>query len=156
MKNLLVLGLGNDILCDDTVGLSIIYELKKVLPHSENVTIEACCEMGLALLDYFEGYSSCILVDSVVTGKVPPGHLHELTEKDISFIHTGSPHFLGIREVISLGNLLGYIMPDKIKVFAIEVKDPYTVGTEISSEVSKKLPFILQKISDEIISFIKQ
>lgn len=150
MEKTLVLGLGNDILCDDAVGIFVAEELKRIVPSSGGLDIQATCEMGMALLDYFEGYSSCILIDSVFTGMAPPGALSEFSEGDLCAIHGAAPHFLGVREVLALGRVLGLEMPHRVKIYAIEVRDPYTVGTDLSEEVRDAIPSIIARIREEI------
>jgi hypothetical protein len=45
-------------------------------------------------------------------------------------------------------------MPKEIKIFAIEVKDPYTIRTTLTDELSFQLPTIMQKLTEEIKKII--
>ena len=58
---ILVLGLGNDILGDDAVGLLAARRLRAFLPASVDV-LEAAGG-GIGLLDVLEGYDCALLLD---------------------------------------------------------------------------------------------
>lgn len=132
----LVLGLGNDILTDDAVGLHIVERLRTPLAAEPDIELRATTEMGLALLDEIADRQCLVLVDSVQTGKVPVGHLHEMDPAGLSGVLTTAPHFLGIRETLALGHLLGLPMPRRVRIVAVEVADPYTLGTTLSPAVA--------------------
>ena len=93
----LVLGLGNDILADDAVGVLAARALRDELAGRADVVETAM--HGLALLDHFLGYERAILLDAIQTGKQPPGTIIELGVADLSPIATPSPHFTGLPEM---------------------------------------------------------
>jgi hydrogenase maturation protease len=133
----LVLGLGNDILTDDAVGLRIVESVRERLAGEPDVEIKATAEMGLALLDEIADRESVVLVDSVQTGDAAPGTLHEIDSLDLSRVLTTAPHFLGIGETLALGKMLGLAMPRNVRIFAIEVADPYTLGSTMTPAVAQ-------------------
>jgi hydrogenase maturation protease len=135
MKRLLVLCLGNEIMSDDGVGIVIARELERIVAPAEFLHIEATCEMGLALLDYMIGYHTCLVIDAINTEADPPGTLYQFAEDDLSCLRGAAPHFLGLREVLSLGRLLGLEMPETVKVLAIAIRDSCRVSNEMSVEV---------------------
>ena len=65
-----------------------------------------CEEMGLSLLDYIVGYRDLVLVDAVQTGHAPPGFLHQVELGDLKILPVMTPHFLGIGEILTLGEKL--------------------------------------------------
>jgi hydrogenase maturation protease len=65
-KRLLVIGLGNDILTDDGIGVRLIKDLTGMF---ENPLIEfktACCG-GLELMELILGFDRIILIDAIRT-----------------------------------------------------------------------------------------
>jgi hydrogenase maturation protease len=142
----LVLGLGNDILTDDAVGLAVVRALRSRLKDLPDVTLVECMEMGIALLDHITGYRNLVLVDSVQTGRQPPGHLHEVSPGDLSVLPRVTPHFLGIGETLRLGRQLDIPMPEEVRIFAIEVEDPFTLGEALSPSLQSALPAIIDRI----------
>lgn len=149
-SRLLVLGLGNDILTDDAVGLVIAREMRRRFADHPDVAVVDSCEMGLSLLDYIAGHRDLIVVDSVQSDRVPPGHLHEVGEEDIKTLPGMSPHFLGVGEILALGRLLGLPMPGRVKLFAVEVADPFTLGTDLTAAVGQAMPGISERVAATI------
>lgn len=145
--SVLVLGLGNDILTDDAVGLHVVRAVREHLAGESDIEVKATTEMGLALLDEIAGRESVLLVDAVQTGQAAPGHLHELGPDDLSRVLTTSPHFLGVGETIALGTMLGLPMPHHVRIFAIEVKDPFTLGTQMTPAVEQAVAAAAERVA---------
>jgi hydrogenase maturation protease len=143
----LLLGLGNDILTDDAVGLHVVRELRPKLVSRPSIDIRETTEMGLALLDFITGYRAVVIVDSIQTGKAPPGFLHELDASALNELTGRTPHFVGVGETLALGRQLGLAMPEQVKIFAIEVEDPFTVSTEMTPALRSALPGIVERIA---------
>lgn len=141
----LLLGLGNDILCDDAVGLEAAQQIRLQCDPAQVDVIE-CCEMGLSLLDHLVGYDRVVVVDAVQTGASPPGFVHELEANDIKILPRMSPHFFGIGEALALGQKLGLAMPSHVRILAVEVVDPFTVSTEMTQPLKQALPGIVAKV----------
>ena len=128
----LVLGLGNDILTDDAVGLHVARAAHDQLAGEPGIEVRATTEMGLALLDEISGRSAVVLVDAVQTGRAPAGHIHEIDASTLARLSPTTPHMLGVGETLSLGRMLGLPMPRHVRAFAIEVTDPFSLGTELT------------------------
>jgi hydrogenase maturation protease len=144
----LVLGLGNDILSDDAVGLKVAAKVRRGLPAKADVEVLEVCEMGLALLDLIVGCRELILIDSIQTGAATPGTLHEITDVKAPTHRAGSPHFLGVGETLALGRWLELPMPDRVRVLAIEVADPFTLSTELTPAVAAAVPKAARRVRE--------
>jgi hydrogenase maturation protease len=149
-RKLLLLGLGNDILTDDAVGLNVVHELQAELGGHPSIDIRETTEMGLALLDFITGYRTVVIVDSIQTGKAPPGFLHQLDASALNQLTGRTPHFVGVSETLALGRQLGLAMPEQVRIFAIEVEDPFTLGTSMTPALQAALPGIVQRIADAL------
>jgi hydrogenase maturation protease len=150
----LLLGLGNDILCDDAVGLKAAQQIRLQCDPAQVDVIE-CCEMGLSLLDHLVGYDRVLVVDAVQTCQAPPGFVHALESDDIKILPRMSPHFFGIGEALVLGRQLGMAMPSQVKIFAIEVADPFTVATAMTPAMEQALPAIVAQIMAALREMIR-
>jgi hydrogenase maturation protease len=144
---ILVLGLGNDILSDDAVGLHVAHAVRARLAGEPDIEVRVTTEMGLALLDEIVGREAVVLVDSVQTGRAAPGHLHEFGIGDLSQVLTTSPHFLGVGETLAFGKLLGLPMPRQVRIFAIEVDDPFTLGTDMTPAVQQAVSAAVDRVT---------
>ena len=151
---ILLLGLGNDILTDDAVGLHVVYELQRELADHPSIDIRETTEMGLALLDYITGYRVVFIVDSIQTGKAAPGVLHELDAAALTQLTGRTPHFVGVGETLALGRQLGLPMPEQVSIFAIEVEDPFTLGTALTPALQAALPGIVDRIRAAVKSLL--
>ena len=143
---LLLLGLGNDILTDDAVGLHVVHELQRELAGHPAIDFRETTEMGLALLDFITGYRTVAIMDSIQTGNAAPGFLHELDATALTQLTGRTPHFVGVSETLALGKQLGLTMPEQVRVFAIEVEDPFTLGTALTPALQAALPGIVVRI----------
>lgn len=135
--DILVLALGNPLFGDDAVAFHVLRLLQEnPLP---GVVYRESEESGLALLDLLSGYRKCLILDSIHTGKAPPGTLHDLTGSLRLSSHSGSAHYAGLPEVLALAEKLGTPMPEEIRVLGIEITDPYTLREGLSPQLRKKL-----------------
>lgn len=143
---LLILGLGNDLLTDDAIGLRVVRALRPELAHLPNLGLEDTTEMGLALLDHLTGWAAAFIVDSIQTDRADPGFVHELDASLWRQLTGGSPHFLGVGETLALGRQLGLPMPETVRIFAVETQDPFTLGTRMTPALEAALPGIVERI----------
>ncbi len=142
----LILGVGNPILTDDSVGFRIVNLLKEAKPE---LTVIETTEAGLTLLELVEGYERVIIIDSVRTGNCKPGHLYELTLEQIDpSWNFCSTHGIDITMAFTLGRKLGNKLPGKISIYGIEVEDNKNFGERCTEEVENRIP----AIADEIIT----
>ena len=120
-NRLLVLGIGNPILRDDSIGLRVVQIIRRMKPE---VKIIEVTESGIGLLDLIIGYEKLVIIDSIQTGKNALGHLYSLELEDLkSSSNFFSSHGADIASTIKMGNTFGYKMPMKISIYAIEIKD---------------------------------
>jgi hydrogenase maturation protease len=134
-RRVLVLGLGNDVLTDDAVGLHIARSAAARLGGRPDAVVRETMEMGLALLDEIVGFDSLVVVDAIQTGRAPAGTIHEFDAGSLSGHNLSAPHFLGVAETLLLGRRLGLPMPDRVRVVAVEAEDPFTLGTRMTAAV---------------------
>jgi hydrogenase maturation protease len=143
----LILGIGNLILTDDGVGIKIAQKLKETRPELDVVETS---EVGMALLELMAGYDKLIIIDSIKTEQGKPGELHKLELADLKppMCFTSS-HGIDIPTAIELGQRVGYQMPKKISLYAVEVKDNSTFSEECTEEIRERIPFITKQIIEE-------
>jgi len=148
---LLVLGLGNELLADDGVGLLIIRELTK--EYKGQAELVECTVSGLALLEYFVGFDKAIVVDAIHTGKQPAGTIYELAPSDLGEVYAPSPHYTGLPEMMALAKQLELQFPADIKIFAMEIADPYTIGGPLTESVRGAMEGLIMKITKQLFDW---
>lgn len=149
MKSL-ILGLGNDILKDDGIGIHAARALKRSI-QDEQVEIVESALGGLALLDLLPGYDRVIIIDAIVTGKGELGQIYEFELEELkSPAIAPSPHYAGLPEVLALAHELRLDFPSKVKIYAVEVADPYTVEEGLTEPIAQALPKLIKMVKSEI------
>ncbi|MCS6936422.1 MAG: hydrogenase maturation protease [Candidatus Bipolaricaulota bacterium] len=143
----LVLGLGNELLGDDAVGILAARMLRERLGNRADVVESALS--GMALLDLLMGYERAIIIDAVKTGRSAPGTIYELTPEDLSAGLAPSPHYAGLPELIATAKALAVDFPNEIKIFALEVEDPYTIGGRLSPAVEQALEGLVRRVEED-------
>jgi hydrogenase maturation protease len=144
----LVLGLGNDLLSDDAVGVIAARELSKELAGEADVIDSSLS--GVALLDLLVGYKRVIIIDAIQLSRFPPGTIIELGLEDLHSVPSPSPHYAGLPEMLRLAEELQLEFPEEVKVVAVEVADPYTVGGGLSEPVAGAL----EKIKGHVRAYL--
>lgn len=134
---ILVLGLGNDILGDDAVGLLAARRLREHC--SAEVDVVEAAESGLGLLDFLEGRRHALLLDAILTGRHPVGSVLEFSREDFRTTGGSSPHYTGLPEFLRLAECLAIPVPTELCVLAMEVEDPYRVREGLSLAVDQAL-----------------
>jgi hydrogenase maturation protease len=148
MSRTLVLGLGNDLLADDAVGIKAARRLNAELKGRADV-----CESslsGIALMEILAGYDRAILIDAVQTGTAPPGTISELSPADLGQVIAPSPHYAGIPEMLALARRLEIAFPQELKIIAVEVADATTIGGAITPAVEAALPEIEKRVREHL------
>lgn len=143
----LVLGLGNDILCDDGVGIHIANQLRDILPKNPDIDIKTATLAGFNLLDILTGYDRVILIDAIKTNIGKVGEIYQLTPD--SFKTTPrlfSFHDIDFPTALGLAKQLNIPMPTEIKIYAIQVQDTETLSETCTPEVTAAIPKVIDLV----------
>lgn len=147
----LVLALGNDIRADDGVGPAAARLLQREWPAGVDIVTSA--EAGLALVELLEGYEQAVLIDSIKTGEHPPGTIREFEAADFRKVVAPSPHYAGLPEVLDLAARLGLAFPRRLRIFALEVADPFSIHEGLSPPVQAALGELVRRVRDALREF---
>ena len=143
-----ILGVGNELMSDEGIGVHAAKELqKKDLPPFIEV-IEGGTD-GFGLLNIITDTDFLIIIDTLKGGS-KPGTIYRFTVEDApecSDMFKTSIHQISILEVLNLSGLVGKT-PETV-IFGVEPKK-ITMGMEISSEVKKKVPRLLDLVLEEV------
>lgn len=146
----LVLGLGNPILGDDSVGLRVTRALEGVL-NKEQVTIMEASLAGLNLLELLVGFKKAIIIDAIQTGEGKVGQVYRLEPEAFNATrHTASPHDVNFATALELGNKLGLALPQQIVIFAIEVEKVTSFSEKCTPEVERAIPVVADMVMAEL------
>ncbi|MGQ9477780.1 MAG: hydrogenase maturation protease [Candidatus Bipolaricaulia bacterium] len=151
----LILGLGNELLRDDGLGIYAAQALRAELelkPEKRGIELEVLESplSGPAILDLLIGYDRAIIIDAVRTEGGRPGEIYELDLDELQLGLKPSPslHYAGLPELWALAEGLGLDFP-KVKIYAVEAGD-LSFGEGLTEAVTKALPELLSLVREEI------
>ena len=143
----LVLALGNPILCDDGVAFHVVERMRPRLPVSDDLVIEEACTGGIDLLVYIMDFDRVLILDAVLTYRDPPGTVGVFNVDQLGgSIHMDSPHHTNFATAIELGKKLhADRMPDKILIIGVEVDNIKDFTEELTEPVEASVPKASEK-----------
>jgi len=146
----LILGLGNPILSDDSVGLRVARELANRF-NQPDVTVMETSVAGLDFLDLLVGYDRAIIIDAIQTKEGKVGQVYRFEPEVFDATrHASTPHDVNFATALELGHRLGLDLPQRIAIFAIEVQNVISFSEECTPEVMTAIPVCVRMITREL------
>lgn len=142
----LILGMGNDILRDDQVGLAVVRNLG---PLPEGYVVREAAIGGMALVEVFVGFKRGLIVDADMTTARPVGTIRHIRLDEVEHPPSlRSAHDADLPSSLELARRLGWVVPDRIDVVAIDVRDAITFDESMSPEVEAAVPAAVAKVRE--------
>lgn len=140
--SLVILGLGNDLLGDDGIGLLAADRLRCC--EAGDVTVRTTTQSGLYLLEHLQGFDDAIVLDSVLGEH--PGTIRELQKPDLPELLVPSAHYAGLPEALALARASGVPMPRRLRIFGVEIGVAQRIGSSPSAPVLASLPRLVATV----------
>jgi hydrogenase maturation protease len=143
----LLLGLGNPIVSDDSVGLKVSTILKEKLSGRDGVEVSEDYWGGLRLMERLIGYDRAIVIDAICTGS-PPGTLHRLTPADIGTQRSASAHDVNLATALEFGRQAGVSLPanERIILVGIEAENVLDFSEHCTPDVEAAIPKAVEMV----------
>jgi hydrogenase maturation protease len=137
----LVLGLGNPVLTDDSVGLRVADALRTRLGDRQHVDVDEDCWGGLRIMERLVGYDRAVVIDAICSG-ARPGTIHELTADAMPTRHSASAHDVNLPTAMALGYETGARLPAlrDIAVVGVEAHEVEAFGETCTPDVEAAIP----------------
>lgn len=149
----IIIGVGNPVLSDDSVGIRAARNLKSRLQDRSDVQIRECCAGGIRLMETMQGYECAIIIDAIVTAGGKPGSAYRLKPSDLlQTRNTCSTHDGSLQEAFALGRMVGLELPEEITIWAIEVRDVNTISEDLTAEVNSAMAEVIDQVVRQIDS----
>jgi hydrogenase maturation protease len=147
----LVLGLGNPLVTDDSVGLRVAAKLKPLLENRPDVEVSEDYWGGLRLMERMVGFDRAIVIDAICTG-APPGTIHRLTPDSIATQRSASSHDVNLPTALALGRSAGLSLPrdEDILLIGIEAEDVLTFGERCTPSVDAAIDPSVEEVLREV------
>jgi len=149
---LLVLGLGNPLLGDDSVGLRVVRDLCPKCDAWPNVSLAEDYWGGLRLMERLVGFERAVIVDAICSGGVP-GTVRVLSPDAIPTQHSSSAHDVNLQTALALGRQAGAQLPttENIRLVAIEAADVLTFCQECTPSVQGAI----EQAADTVLAILQ-
>ncbi|MBS1507165.1 MAG: hydrogenase maturation protease [Bacteroidetes bacterium] len=138
-NKVLILGLGNYLMCDEGVGVHFVQRLEKSredLPAAVDLLDGGTA--GFLLMNYLESYPSVIMIDATLD-KNPPGTIRLIEPKFAKdFPKAMSTHEIGLKDLVESLSFMGKL--PKIYLFVVSVADIASLHVGLTEEVEKAMP----------------
>lgn len=153
-----ILGMGNPILTDDSIGVRLAHDLRVAVGNCGDVdVVEECSVGGLNVLEFLAGYERAIILDAIHTKDGEPGDCYRFTAVDLKqTTNLSNVHDANFATALALGRCLGQQLPpdEDIHVFAVEVADDLTFGTELSPQLQREYPACRRLVLDGVCELL--
>jgi len=158
MNRTVVIGLGNPILSDDSVGIHAARALYPRLEGMGHVEVKELYGGGLVLMEAMAGFKMAVVIDAMVTGAHEPGSVLTMYVGDTGGAddfkcsrNLACGHDTGLAEALEVGRSVGYVLPSEVKVIGIEAADVVNFGENLSPPVSGALPLVVEMVLAEVM-----
>lgn len=151
----LIIGLGNPLLTDDTIGPHIIGILKEdpFINNSGYFDLKTNFSGGIDLLEDICEYTNVLILDCLENSEYQCGTCIEFDIEDLYGIKSDrfvNTHGLNLPSIFELGNKLGFSMPKECKILGITGKNCKDFSETPSVELILKLDQIIENIKNII------
>ncbi len=151
----LILGIGNPILQNDSIGLRIADELEKSIRDPE-VNVDTVYTGGLNLVDCMRGYEKVILIDAVRDSQAI-GTVSRFTLTTLPMGHSCNLHDCSLQEALQFAKALGDTnLPKEVVVIGVSVPMPEEFGEDISPEARDAIPRAVDMVLAELPSVMRR
>jgi hydrogenase maturation protease len=144
--SILVLGLGNLLMSDDSIGVRAVQRLQQDYSLPENVTFLDGGTLGLDLLPYIELADSLLIIDALEM-QAEPGSLFRLEGDEVprAFASKLSVHQMGLQDLLAVAELQGY-SPQKLVVHGIQAG-----SIEMTLDLSPAVAQAMESLNDAVV-----
>lgn len=148
--NTLILGLGNDWLKDDGIGVRIVRDIygRNVF---QNIDFDYSEIGGLEIMERISGYDAVFFVDALKGKKYQCGEVRFFSPDNFEeTLHLSHVHDVDFKTLLTLAPVLNVHIPAFIRVIGIAGEEFLVFGHELSATLENTYSSILLKIENYI------
>lgn len=147
----MILGLGNDILTDDGIGVKLVRELQKVI-HQAHIAFHTCALGGLEILELISDFDRVIIVDAIMTRDGIPGTIVHLTPANYQeTLHLSNYHDVSFLVLLEFAKQIEIPKPEQIDILAIEIVEDLSFSSDFSPQIALKY----EKIYGQVLEMVR-
>lgn len=145
-----LIGIGNNLLKDDGLGPFLAEKIGQELGFS----YRSVTHLSLDLLDLVMGRKCVYIFDSFRNHELPVGEVVLFALNDLEYRENPTySHGMTIPIIFNIGKKLYSQMPEKVRIFGVNISDNQTVSDSFSDEINHKIEkiraYLIRKIKDD-------
>jgi len=154
-KDILILGLGNDILMDDGIGPKLVWHLEKIISDTR-INFETAAIGGMELIEIIRDYKQVVIIDAIKTLNGIPGSVYYLTPSNFKeTLHISHIHDISFLTALQLAKKLKIPITGKIVIIAIEIIEDLIFGDNFTPELQEKYEEIKYEVETIVREFMR-
>ena len=143
----IIIGIGNPVLTDDSVGLKIADGLRDRLRGQPGVVVTQLCCGGINLMEAMVGHERAIIIDAMTGGGGKAGTVYAFGPAGLSRTrNTWSSHDATLSVAMELGEAVGLRLPADVRIWAVEANDVWTFSEDLTAEVQRAVPLVVEDV----------
>jgi hydrogenase maturation protease len=152
----LILGLGNEILCDDAIGIRLARRLADSFQRP-GWDVE-WAEIGpLETMERLVGRDAAILIDSIRVAEDPPGTVYSFSADELpQTSHLRWSHGIDLVTALQLGQDQGYRLPGRLWVVAVNITDNYTLSETMTAVLEEDFETIFREVEGRVHQLVAE
>lgn len=155
-KEILVLGIGNELLKDDGIGPKLVRKLQNFLPLS-NIDYETSLVGGMECIEIMKGYQQVVIIDGIMSKKGVPGTVYYMTYPlNMNTLHLSNAHDISFDMSVKLARKLDIPFPEKICIIAVEIVEDREFGETLTEILQERYSEIFSAVAATIQENIAQ
>ncbi|MFA4851515.1 MAG: hydrogenase maturation protease [Bacteroidales bacterium] len=155
-SNILILGMGNDILTDDGIGIKITKVLEKKFPYP-NIVYDTLSLGGLEIIEYIKDFKTVIIIDAIKTLNGIPGTVYQFVPEDFKeTLHLSNIHDISFLTSLKLAKELNIEITKDIRIIAVEIVEDMVFSDDFTPQIQEKYPEILEEVTGIVKEIIEQ
>jgi hydrogenase maturation protease len=155
-NKILILGMGNDILTDDGVGIKITKVLEKKYPFP-NIIYDTLSLGGMEIIEYIRDFKMVIIIDAIKTQDGIPGAVYQFVPEDFKeTTHLSNIHDISFLTSLKLAKELDIPTPEEVHIIAVEIVEDMVFSDDFTPQLQARYPAILDEVSAMVEELIKK
>lgn len=156
VKEVLIIGMGNDILMDSGIGPGIVKDLQNEIEG--DLCDFLFFEIGSPEMVFqMAGYRQVFIIDAKKSENGKPGEVHCCSLKDYSTsFYLDNIHDFSLSDSLSLAGEMNVNLPEEVYIITVEIQENMVFSMEFSPVMEECYPDIFDKVMGIIESRISQ
>lgn len=149
-KHTLIIGLGNDILTDDGIGIKLCHEMQ-IYFSADEIDFETASLGGLEILEFIKDFETVIFIDAIKTRDGIPGTVYYFQPSDFKETsNLSNLHDVSFLTALEIGKKLNMKIPESMHIIAVEIVEDLTFSVDFTPEIQGKYPEIIAQVKTHV------